>query len=183
MHPNPVVFNTCVEGLFVRGLGTRMTVRCRERLREAGLDLDRLEPTYPLARWKEFVHIAARELYPGLTHDEACWKLGEHFMEGFLQTFIGRTIIRVLRVLGPRRALQRLGQNLRAGNNFSEFRMAEHGPGDVEVWLNDTFANSPAFAAALIARGHAAYGARNVRVQTVQFDGAAALLRIRWDEG
>ena len=183
MTRSPVVYSTSVEALFVRELGPRMPRRLRERLREVGLDLDRpLEPSYPLERWKGFVREAARELYPRLPPEDAYSHLGMAFMDGFLKTFIGKATMSVLRVMGPRRGLKRLSQNLRAGNNFSEVRWVEHGPTEVDIWLNDVFADHPAFAAALICRGHTENGARDVRVDALDFDGTAATLRVRWAE-
>lgn len=184
MRGSPVVYSTSVESLFVRGLREQLTPRLRERLRLAGLDLDRkLEPTYPLEQWKELLRLTVRELYPQHSAEVACAELGVRFMDGFLETFIGKATMSVLRVLGPHRALRRISHNLRAGNNFSEARLTEHGPGDVELWLNDVFADHPAFAAGLIQRGHEASGARACRVDTASFDGTSATLRIRWDEG
>jgi uncharacterized protein (TIGR02265 family) len=184
MQASLVVYSTCVESLFLRGLEGRMTPRCRERLRQAGLDLDRkLEPSYPLERWKEFLRLVVRELYAQQPAEAAYLELGVRFMDGFLETFIGKATMSVLRVLGPRRALRRLGHNLRAGNNFSDVQFKEHGPLDVELWLNDVFADHPAFAVGLIHRGHTASGARDCRVETLAFDGTAATLRLRWEEG
>ncbi len=183
MPNSPVVYSTSVEALFVRELGPRMTGRLRARLLEAGLDLGRpLEPSYPLERWKGFVREAARELYPRLPVEDAYSHLGAGFIDGFLKTFIGRATVSVLRVMGPRRGLKRISQSLRAGNNFSEARWLERGPTEVELWLNDVFADHPAFAVGLLTRGHTACGARDVVVDALGFDGTAATLRVRWTE-
>jgi len=184
MPASPVVYSTCVESLFLRGLRGRLTARCKERLRQAGLDLDRkLEPSYPLGQWKEFLRLVVRELYPQHPAEAAYLELGVLFMDGFLETFIGKATMSVLRVLGPHRALKRLSHNLRAGNNFSKVELTVHGPTDMELWLNDVFADHPAFTEGLLHRGHTASGAHACRVETLAFDGAAATLRIRWEEG
>ncbi len=184
MPTSPVIYSTCIESLFLRGLRGRMTARCKEQLRQAGLDLDgKLEPSYPLERWKEFVRVAARELYPQHPPEAAYRELGVLFMDGFLETFIGRATMSVLRVLGPQRSLRRLRNNFRAGNNVTEVQATEHSPMDVELWINDVFADHPAFTEGLIHRGHTASGARDCRVETLAFDGSAATLRVRWEEG
>jgi uncharacterized protein (TIGR02265 family) len=184
MSASPVVYSTCIESLFLRGLRGRLTARCKERLRQAGLDVDgKLEPSYPLEQWKEFLRLVARELYPVHPAEAAYRELGMRFMDGFLETFIGKATMSVLRVLGPHRAVMRLSHNLRAGNNFSQVEVTVHGPMDVEVWLNDVFADHPAFTEGLLHRGHTASGAQACRVETLAFDGTSATLRVRWEGG
>lgn len=129
MPPEKVVFATAVEALFVRALGANLSSLARRRLREAGLDLEKpLAVSYPLDDWKTFVHVASGALYPHLTPVEAHWWMGIHFLEGYLQTFTGRIVAELAPALGPRRMLERIGQDLRSGNNFSEVELVGPSP-------------------------------------------------------
>jgi uncharacterized protein (TIGR02265 family) len=178
-----LVLSNCVEGLFRRGVGAQLTPRCRERLKAAGLDLDgRLEAGYPLERWRAWLDIAAAELYPQLSAEQAHFQLGDRFLTGYFETLFGRVVLPLLRALGPRRALGRLQQNFRSGNTFSEVVLVDHAEGDVEVRINDVFATHPQFVMAIITRAHQAAGAQDTQLQIQSFDGTACTLRLRWSE-
>lgn len=183
MPPEKVVFATAVEALFVRELGANLTSLARRRLREAGLDLEKpLHVSYPLDDWKTFVHTAATALYPNLPPVEAHWWMGIHFLEGHLQTFTGRVVAELAPALGPRRMLERIGQDLRSGNNFSEVQLVGHSPRHCELWMNDVLDDVPSFAAGFILRAQQLAGARNVHVDVASYDGTACTFDIRWRE-
>lgn len=172
-----------VEGLFVHGLAQRLTPECRERLRAAGLDLGRrLEPSYALEDWKAWLRVLAEEVYPGLPSADAHWKLGEHFAQGWFQTFLGRSVRGLAETVGPRETLARLGRHLRGGNTFSEVWMVERAPNRFELWVNDALSGEPTFMAGVIASFQAAAGARGAKVVVDSFDGTAATYRVTWAE-
>ncbi|HYO51625.1 DUF2378 family protein [Archangium sp.] len=177
------VFATAVEALFVRELGSSLSCLGRRWLREAGLDLERpLAVSYPLRDWKTFVHVASAALYPNLSSAEAHWWMGIHFLEGYFQTFTGRVVAELAPTLGPRWMLERIGEDLRSGNNFSEVRLVEHSPRHVELWMNDVLDDTPSFASGFILRAQQLAGARNVFVDVWSFDGTAGTFKIRWRE-
>ncbi|ATB30559.1 DUF2378 family protein [Melittangium boletus] len=181
MSLQKVVFATAVEALFVRELGANLTGVGRRLLREVGLDLDQpLEVSYPLEQWKRFVSTAATVLYPHLPSSEAHWWMGIHFVEGYLQTSVGRVVADLAPVIGPRRMLERMGADLSSGNNFSEVRLMEHRPRYVELWMNDVLDDHSSFAAGLILRAQQMAGARNVSVDVWSFDGTAGTFLVRW---
>jgi uncharacterized protein (TIGR02265 family) len=178
-----LVFATTVEALFVRGLGGRLGCATRRRLRDAGLDLDcRLEVAYPLEQWKAFLGIAAEELYPQLPATEAHWRLGEHFIEGYLQTFVGRVVLGMAEALGALRTLAHVGKDVCSGNNFGEFQSAELASGHLRLWVNDVLSAQPGFAAGAFVRVLQVGGARDVHVDVADFDGVACTFDIRWVE-
>lgn len=177
-----LVYEQTVEGLFIRALGNRLTPECRARLSEAGLDVTRkLKPAYPFPSWMTFIRIAAEELYPGMPLPEATFKLGEAHLEGFRETMLGRAVISLLRVLGPKRALLRATQNFRAGNNYTETRVTELTPYQFELWMNEV-GNFPEFTAGIIHAGVRMSGAKEPRVEPTGYDGHACTYRITWKE-
>ena len=183
MPPEKVVFATAVEALFVRELGASLTSLARRRLCEAGLDLEKpLHVSYPLDDWKTFLHTASEALYPHLPPVEAHWWMGIHFLEGYLQTFTGRVVAELAPALGPRRMLERIGRDLRSGNNFSEVQLVGHSPRHCELWMNDVLDDVPSFAAGFILRAQQLAGARDVHVDVAAYDGTACTFDIRWRE-
>jgi uncharacterized protein (TIGR02265 family) len=177
-----LVYEQTVEGLFIRALGNRLTPECRARLSQAGLDVTRkLKPAYPFQSWMTFIRIAAEELYPGMPLAEATFKLGEAHLEGFRETMLGRAVISLLRVIGPKRALLRATQNFRAGNNYTESRVTELGPHQFELWMNEV-GEFPEFTAGIIYAGVRLAGAQEPRVEPTSYDGHACTYRITWKE-
>jgi uncharacterized protein (TIGR02265 family) len=177
-----LVYEQTIEALFVRALGARLSPECRARLREAGLDVSqKLRPAYPFNSWMTFIRIAAEELYPGLPLPEATFKLGEAYVEGFRETMLGRAVMSLLRVLGPRRTVLRATQNFRAGNNYTETRVTEQGPARFEVWMNEV-GPYPEFTAGIIQAGVRMSGAKELRVEMFDYDGHACTYRITWKE-
>jgi uncharacterized protein (TIGR02265 family) len=166
----------------VRGLQGRLSGACKARLRQAGLELDqKLRPAYPFASWMRFLHVAAEELYPGETLEQGAWKLGEACIDGFQETILGRAMLSLMRMLGPRRTLLRSTQNFRAGNNYTEARIQELGPRDFELWMNEV-GSLPTFTAGIIHAGLRMAGATSVRILLDGYDGHACTYRISWSE-
>jgi uncharacterized protein (TIGR02265 family) len=177
-----LVFEQTIEAVFVRGLHGRLSSACKARLRQAGLDLDlKLRPAYPFESWMRFLRIAAEELYPGQTLEQGAWKLGEACIDGFQETMLGRAMLSLMRVLGPRRTLMRATQNFRAGNNYTEARIQELGPRDFELWRNEV-GSLPSFTAGIIHAGLRTAGATSIRIQMEGYDGHACSYRISWSE-
>ena len=115
-----VIFVAQAEGL-LRGLGADVTGRLKQRLKAAELDPDKpFPPGWPSARLGEWLDIASDELYPELPRSEAHRLIGRRFIEGWQGTLIGSASAQFLKLLGTRRALERLTRAFRTGDNYSE---------------------------------------------------------------
>ncbi|AEI62233.1 DUF2378 family protein [Corallococcus macrosporus] len=177
-----LIFEQTIEALFLRALHGRLTPECKARLRQAGLDLDqKLRPAYAFDAWMTFLRIAAEELFPQLPLEQGTWKLGEAYIEGFRETMLGRAVLSLLRVLGPRRTLMRATQNFRAGNNYTESKLRELGPCQFELWMNEV-GPYPAFTAGIIHAGLKVAGAQDILIEMSGYDGHACVYRINWNE-
>lgn len=178
-----VVFEQTIEGLFVRGLGTRMTPRCRARLKELGVDLSgKLLPAYPFSVWMQSLAVAAEEIFPSLPAEQAHQQLGALLIDGYRETFLGRAVLGMIRVLGPRRMLHRATQNFRSGNNYTETRIVDLTPTSLELWMNEV-GPYPTFTAGIILAGLRAAGATHPRVELFGHDGHACTYRCAWGSG
>lgn len=175
-----LVFEHAVAALFQRALGDRITPALRERLRLAGIDLQRpLLPAYPLETWMTCLALAAEAVFPGRPAEEGLRLLGERMVESYAQTAIGRALFGLARVLGPRRALDRASQSFRSANNYSQTRIQEIAPGTYDLWMNEVGPH-PTFTAGLIAGGMRHSGARDLRVDVMAYDGHACTYRVQW---
>lgn len=175
-----VVFESVVEGLFLRALAGRVTPELEARLKdEAKVDLRDLEPAYPIERWLQALHLAAQTLYPELPRPEALEKLGEELVHGFFQTLVGRALHGVLTLIGPRRALARTERNLRSGNNYTECTLVELGPAHFELQLNEG-TDLRHVTTGLVREGLVQAGAKDVRVSLLRASPEGAKWDVRW---
>lgn len=177
----PLVFSQTFEGLFDKALRNRMTPGLRDGLRALGVDVHALKPAYPVPTWTAAIELAAREIYPQLSTEAATWKLGEDFIQGYAETFIGRAMFGVLKVIGPKKALARMGRNFRSGNNYLETRFTENGPTDVELWFSEVH-RQPGFNGGIVLGGGRLIGAQQMKIEVVRTDGREAVYRITWKE-
>jgi len=177
-----LVFDSTVEGLFKRALGARFSPRSKQRLKGAGLDLDGpLQSRYPRVKYYELVKIAAEELYPGRSLEEAHYELGRAFFDGFQQTLIGKTATAMARLLGPRKTLARMTQNMQSSNNYMKTSRQELGPGKVEISLSQV-SGAPGYFRGVLHRAMELLDAPNPRVRTLAEAGQGALYLVEWDE-
>lgn len=183
MISEKLVYAQSVEALFVRAFENRLTPACRETLQRAGLNLERrLERSYTLEQWKDFLRIAAAHVYGGVPAEAAYYSLGERYMEAWFGTFLGKALLGMARLAGPRRMLLRAGHGFRAGTNFTQVRVVERGPASLELWMNDVLADQPTFAAGLLARAVELAGGWRVVALPEGFDGTECTFHIRWSE-
>ena len=145
-------FQSAVEGLLVRGVGARMTSALRAKLREGGVDLDRLEPAYPQATMTRAVEVVVNELFQDRTRDEGLRELGRVFMRGYAETFIGAAMVQIMKVIGARRTLERMQRNFRNGTNFIETKFEAVGEKAATLWINDV-SGMPTFYAGILEEG------------------------------
>lgn len=172
-------FDQAIEGLWLRALGGRVTPALRASLKDAGLDLDRLLPGYPAATVARCVKLTAAALFPGQPEDDALREVGRLFLTGYQQTLIGRAVLQVLKLIGPRRSLQRMQTNFRSVN-YVKTRFTELGPTRAEVWFNHVD-GMPAYFAGIIEQGGVLSGAKAVTVTWQEKDGGGAFL-VEWTQ-
>jgi uncharacterized protein (TIGR02265 family) len=182
MKNERLVFDQTVEGLFVRGLGNRVTPALKLQLKQAGLDLDkRLLPAYPVETWEQCLRLAAKTLHPGKPEAEAFRLLGERHIEGYSETMLGRALFGVFRLLNRKRRLARVRQNFRAGNNYQEAIITDVGPNVVDMWLNERgmlrhFKHGIVMGTARCAGDH------EITAELRHFDDEGVTFRISWPE-
>lgn len=177
-----LVFQHAVEGLFLVGLKGQVTPPLQARLREAGLDLSRpLLPAYPRAAWNHFIQVTAETLWPTEPDERAYHALGRQLLLGYSRTLMGGAIVRLLRLIGPRRTLDRMTQNFRSGGNYNLCRTTDVGPREVLFWLNEPTLH-PAYVAGIIDATLELVGVQQRDIQVHQRDDEGCTYRVRWGE-
>jgi uncharacterized protein (TIGR02265 family) len=181
MGEQRVVFRMAFENLLLRALKGRVTPELKERLRAEGVDLDRkLAPGYPLEVWARCVNAAAGLVYPTLGRADAQWRLGEDFIRSYAESTLGRALFGVLKLFGPMKAVARMEQSFRSGNNFMKTSFVELGPTSAELWLSEVN-ERPWFNGGLLREGGRQIGAKNMRVEIIEMAGSGCRYRVSWD--
>ena len=176
--PEPMVFSQAVEGL-LRALGTRLDDAAKDHLRVLGLDVRaRLEPAYPLPVWTQVMRFSSTLVAPGRAPGEQMFELGRRFIEGYAETIVGRAMLTALKVLGPRRTLERMSRNFRSGNNYTQTKLDAHGPTDFTLWFNEV--KEPEFYRGMLTAGIDRSGAHTVVVKTITHDASGATFSVKW---
>jgi uncharacterized protein (TIGR02265 family) len=174
-------FSQSIEGLFVRGIGKDMTPELRAQLKALGIDVASIQPAYENDSVVKAIKLAAATLYPAAPEREALREMGKLFMRGFADTLMGAALVGLMKVIGPRRSLERMERNFRTGGNYVQSKFTSLGKGKAQVWFNDV-TGIPDFYAGIIHRGGEFAGAKNMNVT---FDSPAAeecTFTVTWDE-
>ncbi|MBE4746929.1 DUF2378 family protein [Corallococcus sp. ZKHCc1 1396] len=176
------VYVQVVEGLLQHGLRGQVSPRLKERLRQAGVDLDRpLLPLYPVPLWARCLNIIIEETQPGVPREEAFRRLARAHVEGYGATLLGRAVMSVMRLLGPRRVVQRLPEVLRGTDNYTEATVTELGPAHHELRINSVI-DAPGYVEALFEAVLQVGGAHAPRVTKLREDADGTVYVLTWTE-
>lgn len=94
------------EGLFVRALGAEGALA--DALRTVGVDVRRLQSSYPIEVWNEALEVAWRQCFPHLSRESAYRELGRQLAYGFIRTLVGKVVDVSLPLLGSERFILRI---------------------------------------------------------------------------
>jgi uncharacterized protein (TIGR02265 family) len=176
------VFSQVVEALLTHGLKGQLSPRLRERLRQAGLDVDRpLLPVYPATLWMRCLALIVEETYPGLPPEQGFRRLAEAHVEGYGRTLIGRAVYRIMKLLGPRRMVQRLPQTLADTDNYTEATLEAQGPTAYVLRMNSVM-EWPGYAEALLESLLRVAGAESPRVVKTRVEAESTTYLLTWAE-
>ena len=173
-----LVFSPTVEGLF-RALGP-LDADTRAKFRAIGFDPARLEPAYPVDQYVAMQRLAVEVFAGDMPFDLGIETLGRRFVDGYGETLIGRAVLASLKLLGPRRTLERLTRTLSTGTSFFETKLTEPSPGVRQLWLNRV--TYPGWYVGLIRRGLELAGAQDIDLKVLNHEGPGLglTLEVRW---
>ena len=102
-------------------------------------------------------------------------------MRGFSETMMGRALVQFMKVIGPRRSMQRMERNFATGGNYIQTRFTSLGVGKAEVWFNDV-SGIPDFYAGIIQRGGEFSGAKDLQVTFAPVVDTECTFVVTWTE-
>lgn len=171
-----VVFGPSVEALW-RAMQP-MTPAELEAFRAAGVVDGRFDAAYALEPYMKILAACATSRYGHLPLEEAYIKVGHLFAEGFGRTMIGQALIGVMKLVGPRRTLQRMTRNFRAANNYTDVQLVTVEDNLHRIKVN--YVAQPGFYMGIIQRTCENAGAKNVQVTMVDYVDQSPTFEVRW---
>ncbi|MFP2907598.1 DUF2378 family protein [Pyxidicoccus sp. 3LFB2] len=105
MPSEPMTRANVFEDLYLRGLHADGALA--NLLRAEGVELRSLDAEYPIRVVNRCLDVTCEYLYPDLPIEDARLRLGRIFVQGFVQTLMGRVVAAGLPMLGPVRYLKR----------------------------------------------------------------------------
>ncbi|MET0404635.1 MAG: DUF2378 family protein [Cystobacter sp.] len=181
MSETPLIFNHTIQGLFSRAFPQGVPAPLKVQLRGAGVELDKpLLPAYPVEAWCQCIALSAPVAFPGDLPSVAWHKLGERMIDGYQETMIGRAMFASLRLLGPRRMLQRARRSFRSGNNYTEVEFTDVSDTEMNLWFNETHDVLRHFTAGLVMAGMRMGGAELPKVAILHTDSRGVTFRASW---
>ncbi|HEY8207486.1 MAG TPA: DUF2378 family protein [Myxococcaceae bacterium] len=175
-----VVYDAAVEGVFLRGLVGQITPSLSAKLRGLGLDLDqKLRPTYPREAWTRFLEVTVAELFPTVSTEEGFRRLGAVAVNGIGHTMMGKVLVQMAKLMGPRRSMLRLPDSFTAMNNFMRMKLEEVAPNHFRLHLNETYGH-PAYVQGAVQAAMSLADAKDLKVDIVDFTTQKVLVDVRW---
>jgi uncharacterized protein (TIGR02265 family) len=133
-----VVFGSGFEALFSKDFRTKVTPQLEKELSAVGVRLDRpFNPAYSVEVWSSVLSLCAKHLYADDSLPEAYRKLGRSTVVGFGETFMGKALFPLLRLIGPVRALDRAARSYASTNNYTKVVLTQISPTCFDFYLNE----------------------------------------------
>ncbi len=174
----PLVFSQSFEAL-LRALGGNVNNDAKARFAALGVNFDqRLLPAYPLETWVRAMELGAVLFSPGASPAQRQFLLGRRMVDAYGETLVGRALLAVMRVIGPRRTMERMTRNLRTTNNYTESSMTTGSDGRATVWCSRVV--SPDFYCGMFTRTIEAAGGQDVSVEVISADASGGTFSVWW---
>jgi len=173
-------YQPVIEAIFIKGLGAQLTPDIASALREEGINVDKLLPGYPVAQVVKACRRVTPLLWPQLSEADALAQLGALSTRGYNETLIGKAALALLKLLGIRRALEKLNGTLSAGNNYLKTSFAALSANSAKLTLSDA-SGIPDFYRGLFEEGARLLGAKNFVVRSGEAPAPAHEFICSWD--
>lgn len=147
---------------------------------DSGIDITKkLAVAYSAEQYAALMARLAEARFPEAGPDERFLLLGRAFIEGYQQTMIGRALLRLLSVIGPRRVLLQTTRSFRSANNYSRADVKELEPRHFQMVVSPV--NHPGWHVGIVTAGLQVAGAKNVKMELASRQGDEATFDITWE--
>jgi uncharacterized protein (TIGR02265 family) len=136
-------------------------------------------PAYEFELWCKIIEYIAHATYPDLPIGDAEYAIGREFVERYAETFVGRALFAMLRLIGAVRTIDRLSRSFRTGTNFTTIDIREQT--ETSCLLDFNIVEPRArLTQGILARGLEVAGIKGVVVTLESLQGERAVYRLAW---
>lgn len=171
-----VVFGTSMEGLH-RALSPPTPAENAAFIK-AGVVGAKFDSAYPLALYTDILDACAASRFGDKEPLTRFTEVGRLFWSGYEKTLVGSALTAMLRVLGPRRTLDRMTRNFRTANNYTEVTVDSLAPNHHLVRVN--YVARPGFYLGIIESGCLRAGAKDLLVKLVETRNDSPVYEVKW---
>jgi len=139
-----------------------------------------LLPAYPMETFQKVSQYIASQRWPKLPPEEAHRALGRAFLAGYGESFMGKALVSLSKVVGPHRLLERMNRNFRSANNYTETKLERLAPSTYELWFNHVI--MPSYYQGIVEAGLELTGVKGLQVTLARTLGTSPTYRITWQE-
>lgn len=162
--PEKLVFESVIEGLFLKGLHGRVPAALKSELKALGINLDgKLPPAVAREAWYAALKATARHVYPQLSTSQAMREIGRAMMAGTEETLFGKAMAPAVRMMGAKRILLRVPKSMKSSTNFANAAVIELPDGRLQLDVDDV-ADAPELFQGSLERLGAWAGAKSIEV-------------------
>lgn len=104
-------------------------------LASIGFDANKPRDT-EAAVWISLLRKTAKRLSPEATENEALERIGREMLRGLFETLVGRGMLMVMKLLGPRKALLQIAESYKTSDNITKVTTYELSPTHVKLSFN-----------------------------------------------
>jgi uncharacterized protein (TIGR02265 family) len=125
------------------------------------------------------LEVTVAELFPDVPRDEGFRRLGEKAVNGIGYTMIGKVLVQMAKLMGPRRSLLRLPQVFTSMNNFMKMELTEVAPNHFHVHVRETYGH-PAYVLGAMQAAMALSEAKGLQVKLVDWTEQQVSVDVKW---
>lgn len=149
----------------------------RRELTALGIDLDKPKDI-PLAPWLKALEITAARLQPGASRELALEEVGREMFRGFVNTVVGRALLLVMKLQGPRRTLHSIANSYKSADSVTKVTTREVSPTEFELTFVGT-GGVPTYKRGLLLEVFAQLGV-NATVTYAELPGDREVFTAKW---
>jgi uncharacterized protein (TIGR02265 family) len=173
-----LIFSHSIEA-YLRAVAPVLDDAFTGELKALGIDVGKPAlPAYPVDVFRAALLAGARKLTPGKAEPEQLYALGLRYVDAYSDTLVGKALKLAIRLIGPRRTLERLARQFRTANNYSETKVTHEAPGRSELWCNDV--THAEWYRGVVTRTVLVAGASEVSTTLRRHDASGAYFLVEW---
>lgn len=175
-----VVFRHAVES-FLQHVVTRnrlLTPEFRAELAGIGFDVDKPRDTEAMV-WVSMLRLTATRLAPDVPEGEALERVGHEMLRGLFETLIGRGMLMVMKLMGPKKALLRVAESYKMSDTITKVDTQELGPTHVKLSFNSV-GGVPTYVRGLLQEAMTTLNVKNGAITYLERADGGADFDVKW---